>query len=317
MTISGNIIHNLSSSSGAVTGIHLKEAGAVTVINNFISLSESANALSGIFQGTGEGADIKIYHNTIEITGFSSGSGSYAFRKYSTSTDDEIYNNIFINTRINDTGNQGQYAFYKRNSGSYISDFNNMISIGNSENYVGANGETLVPTRYSTLADWQAGTAQDLNSISVMPVFVSSSDLHLVPNSNMALDNLGKPIAAVDADIDGDIRSNLTPDMGADEFSYTGGTAVADLDESISSVVLMPNLVNSNSTLQVYAQRNSLITWRMVDMEGKEVMAFDQQVSPGQNDFQLNLTHLAPGTYQIIGQTSKGRTEMARFIKQL
>jgi len=133
----------------------------------------------------------------------------------------------------------------------------------------------------------------------------------------MALDNLGKPIAAVDADIDGDIRSNLTPDMGADEFSYTGGTAVADLDESISSVVLMPNLVNSNSTLQVYAQRNSLITWRMVDMEGKEVMAFDQQVSPGQNDFQLNLTHLAPGTYQIIGQTSKGRTEMARFIKQL
>jgi len=167
------------------------------------------------------------------------------------------------------------------------------------------------------LADWQTEAAQDLNSISVTPVFVSSTDLHIVPDSNMTLDNLGKPIADVGPDIDGDIRSTSTPDMGADEFTSSGGTAVTDLDESISSVVLMPNLVNSNSTLQVYAQRNSLITWRMVDMEGKVVMAFVQHVSSGQNEFQLNLSHLASGMYQIIGQTEKGRTEITRFIKQL
>jgi len=131
----------------------------------------------------------------------------------------------------------------------------------------------------------------------------------------MALDNLGKPIAEVGTDIDGDIRSMSTPDMGADEFTSSGGTAVRDLDKSISSVLLMPNLVSNNSTLRVLAHHSKMITWTMVDMEGKVMMTFEQQVSPGQNDFQLNLTHLPPGTYQIIGQTTKGRTGITRFIK--
>lgn len=314
MTISGNIIHNLSSLN-SLCGIILFDAASVTVKNNFISLSESNFELSGIIQETGEGAEIKIFHNTVHISGTSSGVPSFAFYKNWISTDDEIYNNIFINTRINNSGMEGQYAFVKVNTGSFISDYNNLVSIGNSSNYVGAEGETWTPALYSTLADWQEGTSQDSHSISITPVFVSLSDLHIVPDSNIALDNLGIPITGITTDIDGDIRNTSTPDMGADEFDSSGGTAVTNLDESILSVILMPNLVNSVATLRVYAEDSRMIRWLMIDMEGKVIRAFNHLVSPGQNDFQLDLTHIVPGTYQMIGQTAKGRTEISRFIK--
>ena len=314
LTISNNIIHNLSSMNGML-GILLLEAVSVTVINNFISLSDSPRGIKGISQETGAGAAIKIYHNTVHISGTTSGENSFAFYKNWYSTDDKIYNNIFINTRINNSGTQGQYAFVKVNTGSYKSDYNNLVSTGNSNNYVGAEGVTFTPTRYASLADWQAGTTQDSHSISIIPAFVSTSDLHIVPDSNIALDNLGLPIADVGTDIDGDIRSTSTPDIGADEFNSSGGTALMDLDESISSVILMPNLVNSNTTLRVHAHQSAMIRWFVVDIEGKVVLTFKQQINSGQNDFQINLAEVMPGIYQIIGRTAKGRTGITRFVK--
>jgi hypothetical protein len=92
-------------------------------------------------------------------------------------------------------------------------------------------------------------------------------------------------------------------------------TSIPNLDEDISSVVLMPNLVNQATTLRVNAGRSTHINWTVVDMSGKVVMTFNSAVSAGQNDIKLIVSKLGAGTYHIMGQSAKGRTEVLRMIK--
>jgi hypothetical protein len=68
----------------------------------------------------------------------------------------------------------------------------------------------------TTLADWQAATGQDEDSLEVAPLFVSPSDLHLQASSPLRM--TGVPIPSVTDDIDGDLRPLLDPDIGADQF---------------------------------------------------------------------------------------------------
>ena len=169
----------------------------------------------------GAGAVIKIYHNTVYIRGTTSETNSFALFKNWFSTNDDIRNNIFINTRVNNSGARGQYAFVKLATGTFASNYNDLVSIGNTNNYVGHVNTGNNPIYYPTLASWQAGTSQDANSISVLPVFISENDLHLNPASNCRIDNKGTPIAGFTTDIDGNTRSTTAPDMGADEFTGT------------------------------------------------------------------------------------------------
>jgi hypothetical protein len=74
-------------------------------------------------------------------------------------------------------------------------------------------------TQHTTLPAMQAAFGGNLNSVNIAPVFVSPNDLHLVPQQNALLDNLGTPVAGITMDIDGQLRSITTPDIGADEFS--------------------------------------------------------------------------------------------------
>jgi hypothetical protein len=80
-------------------------------------------------------------------------------------------------------------------------------------------GTSSTPTLYQTFAEWQAGSGQDANSISVNPVFVSPTDLHLTPAGNKDIDNKGTPVNGITTDIDNETRSTTIPDIGADEFS--------------------------------------------------------------------------------------------------
>jgi hypothetical protein len=99
----------------------------------------------------------------------------------------------------------------------YILPSNTQSNIG----CVGGIGGTF----HATLGAWQGAVTQDANSINVAPVFVSATDLHLVPASNCALHRRGTPIAGITTDIDGDTRDGVRPDMGADEYLVpTGGT---------------------------------------------------------------------------------------------
>lgn len=221
MRISKNKIHSLKNTGPfeGITGIMLLDAVSVTVDNNFISLSNSPSELKGISQETGGGAVIKIYNNTILISGTTGGTTrSFAFFKNWFSTGDDIRNNIFVNTRVS-SGTGKQYAFIKIGEGNFFSNHNNLVSTGNANNYIGGVGTSFTPTLFQSFAEWQTGSGQDANSISVNPVFVSATDLHLTPVGNKDIDNKGTPVSGITTDIDNETRSTTTPDIGADEFT--------------------------------------------------------------------------------------------------
>jgi len=71
--------------------------------------------------------------------------------------------------------------------------------------------------------------SKDQNSISVMPPFVSESDLHLVGGSTL-INNGGKALEKVTTDIDGNVRNTTTPDLGADEIVPAINVSATKLD---------------------------------------------------------------------------------------
>jgi hypothetical protein len=80
-----------------------------------------------------------------------------------------------------------------------------------------------------TLAQWKA-QRYDTNSVSLDPLFVSRTDLHI---TDTLLSGIGKTIAGVITDIDGDIRPN-PPAMGADEYNSVNSLGVwpGDIDNN-------------------------------------------------------------------------------------
>ena len=112
------------------------------------------------------------------------------------------------------------------------------------------------------------------------------------------------------------VVSVQTTQSGAFVLSNIGGTtAVPNIDQDITSVKLMPNVVEGRSTLRVNVRRAMKIDWVVTDMNGRVVSRFSQQLMPGQTDLSLQLGHLANGSYQISGYTNKGKTELLKFIK--
>ena len=165
------------------------------IANNFIQVPGTSTG-HGIY--TNYGANEKYYHNTVHITNTNANSSAF----YTWQGNNKLLrNNIFANTG-------GGYAFYRRdNAGVTISDFNDLYTTGAAIGYW--NGYQ------ATLADWTAASSLDGNSVSVDPLFVGGTDLHV---TSIALNNAGTPVPEVTDDIDGEVRDLTTPDIGADEF---------------------------------------------------------------------------------------------------
>src|SRR5207237_479387 len=70
----------------------------------------------------------------------------------------------------------------------------------------------------ATLANWQAATGQDANSLAVNPSFISTTDLHITGPAS-PVNNAGTPVTGFTTDFDGDTRDATTPDIGADEVT--------------------------------------------------------------------------------------------------
>jgi hypothetical protein len=67
------------------------------------------------------------------------------------------------------------------------------------------------------------------------------------------------------------------------------------VDPTVSSVKLLPNLVETSAVLRIVTTRTAKIRWNVIDGQGRVVMSFDKSVLQGQNDIQLQLQHLASG----------------------
>jgi len=154
-------------------------------------------------------------------------------------------NNIFANVsqgKITNSPTQPQHytwvgpAAGAVGSSASVSNYNDLYiayplnSLGETAGLVGAVRPLgQAATSYATLADWQAATSQDANSVAIDPLFASATDLHLQPTSPLV--SLGTPVAGISTDIDNLSRKATTPDIGADEVP------IASRDVGITALV--------------------------------------------------------------------------------
>ena len=220
----------IDKASGYVhAGIDLSNCSGISsnkslITNNFIS-SDSVFTTHGIFlQGS---SHVKVLHNSIFLSScnYSTSYGLYMSTNVSNSY--IVKNNIIINNTF------GKVVYVQGTPSVFESDFNNFITNGiyfAEMNNIGA---------VTNMAAWQSISQGDSNSVSISPNFYSNTDLHI---GNPAMDNLGTPLLEVTHDIDGDVRNNLTPDIGADEFTISAiDIGATDLIHNLSGACYSNN----------------------------------------------------------------------------
>ena len=205
-----NVIQNIKNSGGGIVrGIDADLNNAVNtnllIANNMISDVNSSGTTTN--NGNGilirKGKDIKIYYNTIAMN--SSQNNISAALCISDGSAFNIVDNIFTNTSATGT----PYGLYSSVANTAFTNINYNDYYATNIGYLGG--------AKTTLATWKTATAKDANSLNELPVFMSSTDLHLT-TSNCTLNGKGTPLAAITNDIDSQTRSLSTPDMGADEY---------------------------------------------------------------------------------------------------
>jgi len=213
----------------------------ILVANNFIlNVSADGNG-GGYLNGYGivvdNGGKYKIYNNTVSLnTNQAHGGFSAAFYVNTPARSLDVRNNIFANNQtstatrrsaivVNNTvgnisavfTNLDNNDYYSKDRLGYITNINTAGQIDWAGNGVPGAYEDNADYTY-TLQQWQGVTLRDAHSVSVNPVFVSSSDLHINTNAaNTGIADGGVALTEVTRDIDNQLR-NATPDMGADEF---------------------------------------------------------------------------------------------------
>ena len=172
-----------------------------------------------------------IYYNSVNVT--RTYSECSAFLQSSSSNGLRLQNNCFAN-------NGGGYAIYVSTPSSInVSDYNNLFTTG-------TNLGRWSSTTCNSLSSWQTNSGKDLNSVSINPEYVSNTDLHIC---EPLLNNVAYPVSEVIADIDGQLRDLVTPDIGADEFN------------SLLSVNLPENITACGSTIIDAGNPGSAFLW--------------------------------------------------------
>lgn len=174
-------------------GISLQNCNAAPVIPLSVTNNMITSRALGIRCG-GVSANVNVYFNSVTIV--STNSTGTAFDVSGTGTGRLFYSNSF-------THNSGGKIFASTPSG-ISSNYNNFYTTG------------VFSSSYATFAAWTA-TGQDANSIYAVPGYISTTDMHIGAAS--PLNGLAIPYAQAARDIDGELRSTTSPDIGADEHS--------------------------------------------------------------------------------------------------
>lgn len=347
--IRGNRVWGLSSSgttTTSVNGIEVATGIEHNIFNNIISnltASSSTQTTGGTrgisVSGGSTGAVVKIYHNTVYLDDVSTVAGytSAALHNSSVTPDLDIRNNIFINNSNVTTGTRA-VAFWKTSTTDNILDNSN-----NNLYYAGTPGpKNLIhyagTTAVETLADYKALASVapgESASISELPTFIniaaSPYDLHLNTTIATQVESGGTVVAEVTTDFDGDVRSLLTPDIGADEFNgvgadltgpsitYTelGTKTICTSVPSISATIVDGSGVNSTAGtrprlwFKKSSENDALPATNTSASNGWKWVEASNATSPFEFsfDFSLLTSPLAPGdsiSYFIVAQDLAG-----------
>ncbi len=166
------------------------------VSNNYLQNASTSNSTACFYFSGSDYFD--IVYNTARII---SNNSSNIVNNIPSGTQINLFNNIFVNE------GSGRAIYVSNPSGILASDYNNLFSNGANLAYWNGDQENLL--------EWQNASGQDANSYSVDPNFIGIDDFHI---EQVDLNKAGTPLTYVTDDLDGELRSPLTPDIGADEF---------------------------------------------------------------------------------------------------
>ncbi len=214
--ITHNRIHNLGSMTRGLYGIYFGQstntaAKRSNVINNAIYDVNPTSTTYALYLNSTM-SYVNVFHNTVTINTDGNTSNVRAIYRSSSPNNEEYRNNI---VDVTGSGTGTKYCIYVSNATSLTNDYN-LFHMGASggTNYLGYSSGNRVD-----LAAWRTATSGGANSTDFNPVFTAGT---IIPLSS-SIDNIGDPIAAVTIDIDSITRNATTPDMGAIEFTATGG----------------------------------------------------------------------------------------------
>ena len=189
-------------SSPAGTGLYLSSSNGtsaqrITLVNNFFHGGGNSSSY-GMYLASS--SFINIYFNSVNVTGSPSPNVTGLY----------VTSGSNINLRNNNlVAMGGSYAVYIPTTAAISSsDFNNLYTTGANLGFWNDN--------ITSLANWRSASGQDMNSISIDPLYYLDSDLHA---SQVGLIGVAAPIAGITTDIDGDQRDPVNPCIGADEFT--------------------------------------------------------------------------------------------------
>ncbi len=275
-----NKIYDLSASNagGTVNGLNLGSGTTVTAHNNLVGdlrapAATSLLAVSGVL--IAGGTNINLYYNTVYLQGTSSGAtfGTSGIYLSSTSPTLNARNNVVVNTSVA-KGTGGYAAAFRRVSGTagtvpanYATTSNNNLFYAgtpSATSLIYVEGTTTATNPQQTLAAYKTFMGnRDQLSVTENPPFLSTDGaspefLHINPNVGTQIESSGAPIAGITLDFDQETRDASTPDIGADEGSFTG----VDLTAPLIAYTPLTNTV-------VTPSRNLVVT--ITDASGVEL----------------------------------------------
>jgi trimeric autotransporter adhesin len=222
--------------------------GTTNIKNNIVNrvfCNGTAGDFAAAFYYAGGAGTMNIYHNTLVVGGavlIGASQPNIAVAINGSTPIVDLRNNVIACSGDNGfAGNTGIGLAYTSTLGNYAnltSNYNDVFVLGTSAVFSRVGG-LVTGTTLPVLASWQTETGRDANSVSVLPVFVSTTDLHLVAGSNPLLEDMAAPLPAVPADIDCATRNTCAVDMGADEFGTPreadiSGNSVAITDGDVT-----------------------------------------------------------------------------------
>ncbi len=289
ITIDRNNIHDISqpSTSGyGAHGIYVSSATnntLSTITNNFIrnctmityqTSSSSTFIPTGVYFGAAA-TGIKFVHNTI-LMPVQPGGSNYSSFCVDAGISGVVFTHFLNNILVNNHTSTYAFGLYATATTSISAG-----TVNNNDYYVpGGHVGYYNSGNRSTLAAWQTATTKDANSLNVLPVFTSSTDLHLTPSGNGVLESGGASVATtgVSTDYDGNARpgpagsvngGGTAPDIGADEFDgilalpCTAPSAATAVTAGTITTTTIPGTITAPSTaptgyLVVYSTSASL-----------------------------------------------------------
>jgi hypothetical protein len=178
---------------------------------------------NNMFGSTGSYAVYLPYPRHVDMHYNTFGGSSYGLYMLSSTTATLAAKNIDLRNNI---FKGGSYAYYQSGAVDSLTLNHNLYQSG------GTNMCYFGTANFTSLSAWKtAFPLLNVNSVQAAVVFASPSDLHVV---NGGPNNLGTPIAAFSTDIDGDVRSTTTPDIGADEYTPINNDMTLESIDGIS-----------------------------------------------------------------------------------